>query len=205
MEKYPGLTYGFEGRRADREESTQSMYSGLAMAMMVVYCLLAIPFRSFVQPIVIMSSIPFGIIGAVLGHIIMGYSLSMMSLFGMVALTGVVINDSLVLINFTNRERENGAGPVQALATAAVMRFRPILLTSLTTFGALMPMIFETSRQAKFMIPMAISLGFGVIFATGITLVIIPCLYHIVEDIRSLMGFRNMYPSPKPTGTSAVV
>jgi len=184
VNKYPGLSYGFEGRHAEMRDSMQSLVMGLVLAMLVVYALLAIPFRSYVQPMIIMSSIPFGIIGAVLGHIIMGYSLSVMSLFGMVALTGVVVNDSLVLINFANRERRQGLSLHAALISAGILRFRPIMLTSLTTFGALIPMIFETSRQARFLIPMALSLGFGVLFATFITLLLVPSLYLIVEDMR---------------------
>jgi multidrug efflux pump subunit AcrB len=125
-------------------ESIKSLGMGLLLAMLVVYGLLAIPFRSYIQPAIIMSSIPFGIVGAVFGHLLMGYSLSVMSLFGMVALTGVVVNDSLVLIDFTNREQKRGSLPNAAVSSAAVHRFRPILLTSLTTFGALIPMIFET-------------------------------------------------------------
>jgi len=192
MDRYSGLRYGFEGRQADMTESMRSLFLGLIMAMLVVYALLAIPFRSYIQPVIIMVSIPFGIVGAVLGHLLMGYSLSVMSLFGIVALSGVVVNDSLVLIDFANRERENGGTPKTAILSAAVNRFRPILLTSLTTFGGLTPLIIETSRQARFMIPMAISLGFGVLFATLITLILVPSFYLAVEDLRQLVGSREM-------------
>jgi multidrug efflux pump subunit AcrB len=188
---YPGLHCGFEGRQAELRDSIKSLGLGLILAMLVVYGLLSIPFRSYIQPAIIMSSIPFGLIGAVLGHLIMGYSLSVMSLFGMVALTGVVVNDSLVFINFANRERLQGLSARNALISAGILRFRPILLTSLTTFGALIPMIFETSRQARFLIPMAISLGFGVLFATLITLILVPSLYLIVEDLRHLAGIEE--------------
>jgi multidrug efflux pump subunit AcrB len=170
------------------------------MAMLVVYTLLAIPFRSYIQPVIIMSSIPFGLIGAVFGHLLMGYSLSIMSMFGMVALTGVVVNDSLVFIDFANRERRKGLSARDALVAAGILRFRPIMLTSLTTFGALMPMIFETSRQARFLIPMAISLGFGVLFATFITLLLVPSLYLIVEDIRRFAGLGHGAPM-EPAGS----
>ena len=147
--------------------------------------MLAIPFRSYIQPFIIMMSIPFGIVGAFLGHLIMGYDLCLFSLFGIVALSGVVVNDSLVMIDFANRRRrDNKMSPFHAIQSAAIQRFRPILLTTLTTFGGLAPMIFETSVQARFLIPMAISLGFGLLFATFITLIIIPCLYIIIEDIR---------------------
>ena len=188
VQRYPGLQYEFVGRQADMAESMKSLGIGLLLAMMGVYALLAIPFRSYIQPVIIMSSIPFGIVGAVVGHMIMGYNLSVMSLFGIVALTGVVVNDSLVLIDFTNRERRKGHRPIESLRLAGIRRFRPILLTSLTTFGALVPMIFETSRQARFLIPMALSLGFGVLFSTLVTLVLVPSLYRIVEDLREWGG-----------------
>jgi multidrug efflux pump subunit AcrB len=139
-----------------------------------------------------MMSIPFGIVGAVTGHLIMGYSLSVMSMFGVVALSGVVINDSLVLIDFANRERRSEMNAHDAIYSAGIQRFRPVLLTTLTTFGGLAPMIFETSRQARFLIPMAVSLGFGIVFATLITLVLVPSLYLIVEDLKHLFGTREM-------------
>jgi multidrug efflux pump subunit AcrB len=155
---------------------------------MAIFAMLAVVFNSYAQPIIIMVSIPFGIVGAVFGHLVMGYSLSVMSMFGIVALTGVVVNDSLVLIDFANRRRRAGIKTHEAVHAAAIHRFRPILLTTLTTFGGLSPMIFETSRQARFLIPMAISLGYGILFATVITLIIVPCLYIILEDMRRLVG-----------------
>jgi multidrug efflux pump subunit AcrB len=188
QQKYPGLTYSFEGRQADRRESMQSLMSGLLLALLVIYAMLAIPFNSFIQPMIIMMSIPFGIVGAVMGHLIMGYSLSVMSMFGVVALSGVVINDSLVLIELANRRRKSEMNAHDSIYSAGIQRFRPVLLTTLTTFGGLAPMIFETSRQARFLIPMAISLGFGIIFATLITLVLVPSFYMIVEDFKNLIG-----------------
>lgn len=179
---FRGLSYRWEGRQQDLRESSASLFSGLALALFAIYALLAIPFGSYFQPIIVMVAIPFGVIGAVLGHMIMGYSLSLMSLMGIVALCGVVVNDSLVLIDYTNRLTRQGALPFEAIHQAGMRRFRPILLTTMTTFGGLAPMIFETSRQARFMIPMAISLGFGIVFATTITLVIVPCLYLMVND-----------------------
>jgi len=128
------------------------------------------------------------VVGAIIGHVIMGYSLSVISLFGLVALAGVVVNDSLVLIYYANTLRDDGKPPIEAIRLAAVRRFRPIVLTTLTTFGGLAPMIFETSLQARFMIPMAISLGFGIVFATGITLGLVPCFYVIVEDIKAALA-----------------
>ncbi len=183
-ERYAGLNYGFEGRQADLSDSMKSLFMGLMLAMLAVYGLLAIPFRSYIQPLIIMASVPFGIVGAIFGHMLMGYSLSVMSLFGIVALSGVVVNDSLVLIDFANRQRRDGKSPHDAIHSAAINRFRPILLTSLTTFGGLTPIMLETSRQARFMIPMAISLGFGVLFATLITLLLVPCFYLVIENIR---------------------
>ncbi len=194
---FPGLSYGWEGRQQDMSESTGSLFKGLLMALFAIYALLAIPFRSYYQPLIVMIAIPFGIVGAVLGHILMGYSLSLMSMMGVVALSGVVVNDSLVLIDYANRLARAGTGTLDAIHQAGVRRFRPIMLTTLTTFGGLAPMIFEPSLQARFMIPMAISLGFGILFATAISLVIVPCLYSIAEDIRKLLQrVRPLEPEP---------
>jgi multidrug efflux pump subunit AcrB len=189
--KYPGLTFSFEGRQADRRESIQSLVRGLLVALVVIFAMLAVPLNSYLQPLIIMSAIPFGIVGAVLGHLIMGYSLSVLSMFGVVALSGVVVNDSLVLIDFANRKERAGMSRRDAVHQAGIHRFRPIILTTLTTFGGLSPMIFETSRQARFLIPMALSLGFGILFATMITLVLVPSLYLIVEDIRQLIKVKS--------------
>ncbi len=202
---FPGLSYGWEGRQQDMSESAGSLFRGLMLALFAIYALLAIPFRSYYQPLIVMIAIPFGIVGAVLGHILMGYALSLLSLMGVVALSGVVVNDSLVLIDYANRRTREGICPFDAIHQAGVRRFRPIMLTTLTTFGGLAPMIFETSRQARFMIPMAISLGFGILFATAISLVIVPCLYSISEDVRRfVLKIRpeeedvDLVPSPKP-------
>lgn len=189
--KYPGLSYSFEGRQADRRDSMRSLMKGLLMSLLVIYAMLAIPFNSFTQPLIIMTAIPFGIIGAVFGHLIMGYSLSVMSTFGVVALAGVVINGALVLIDLANRKRASGLGSLEAIHSAGLQRFRAILLTTLTTFGGLSPMIFETSRQARFLIPMAISLGFGIVFATVITLVLVPSLYLVAEDLQLITRIRD--------------
>ncbi len=190
--QYPGLIYSFEGHQAEQRESMQSLIRGLMIALLVIFAMLSIPFNSFIQPLIIMVSVPFGIIGAVIGHLIMGYSLSLMSMFGIVALSGVVINDSLVLIDFSNRRRNSGDNGFVAIHEAGINRFRPILLTTLTTFGGLAPMIFETSRQARFLIPMALSLGFGIVFGTVITLILVPSLYMIVEDLKKLAGSKKM-------------
>jgi multidrug efflux pump subunit AcrB len=185
---YAGLSYTFEGKQADFAESFNALMKGLAIALLTIYILLAIPFKSYVQPAIVMLAIPFGVVGALIGHVIMGYNLSIMSIMGVVALGGVVVNDSLVLIEYTNRLRlEEGLSAFESVCRAAVRRFRPILLTTLTTFGGLAPMIFETSRQARFLIPMALSLGFGILFATVITLLIVPALYLMIDDLQRLL------------------
>ncbi len=194
MHKYPGLSYSFQGRQQDMRESLTSLRSGFVLALMLIYVLLGIPFRSYFQPAIVMVSIPFGIVGAVLGHMIMGYSLSVISMMGLVALSGVVVNDALVLVEYANRQRTKGMNAYQAVLSAGVRRFRPIILTTVTTFGGLAPMIFETSRQARFMIPMALSLGYGILFATGITLLIIPSLYLILDDVQRLIGWSSRTP-----------
>ncbi len=188
QEKYPGLELRFAGEQRDQQETMASLGQNYLLALLAIYGLLAIPFKSYVQPFIIMSAIPFGFVGAVGGHMIMGFSLSVISMFGIVALTGVVVNDSLVLIDAANTYRKNGESPMEAVMNGAKRRFRPILLTSLTTFLGLAPMILEKSLQARFLIPMAISLGFGVLFATAIILLIVPSLYMIVEDFLGLVG-----------------
>ncbi len=191
LSKYPGLSYSFKGKQADIRESITALLKGLGMALVCIFALLAIPFKSYLQPFIIMFCIPFGMIGAIAGHIIMGYSLSVMSLFGLVAMSGVVVNDSLVLIDFANRRYRQGVPVLYAVHSAGIQRFRPILLTTLTTCGGLAPIITETSRQARFMIPMAISLGFGILFATFITLIMVPCLYMILEDIKGVFVLKE--------------
>ena len=161
---------------------------GWAIAMLAVYGLLAVPLRSYLQSWVIMPAIPFGLVGSLAGHVLLGFDFSMFSVIGIVALSGVVVNDSLVLVDTANGYRAEGQSARQAIHAAGQRRFRPILLTSLTTFFGLAPMIFETSVQARFLIPMAISLGFGVLFATFIILVIVPSSYLVVEDLKWLFG-----------------
>ena len=186
LRDHPGLSYSFEGREADRRESVSSLLRGLFAALLMIYVLLAVPFKSYAQPLIIMVAIPFGIVGAVIGHLLLGYGLCILSLFGVVALSGVVVNDSLVLIDLANRLRREGENAHDAVLHAGIRRFRPIVLTTLTTFFGLMPMIFERSVQARFLIPMAISLGFGILFATGITLLLIPSITLVFEDLANL-------------------
>jgi len=183
---YPGVSFTLEGEAREQRESFGSLRVGILFVLFMIYALLAIPFRSYLQPLIVMSVIPFGVAGAMLGHIMMGMSLTIMSLMGMLALSGVVVNDSLVLVDYVNRRRREGMGLHEAVAKAGVARLRPVLLTSLTTFAGLTPLIFEKSTQAQFLIPMAVSLGFGILFATAITLLLIPINYLILEDARRL-------------------
>ena len=181
---HPGLTWTYQGSQAEMRESTGSLYWSFALALAAIYALLAIAFRSYVQPLIVMVAIPFGTVGAVLGHVALGYDLSLVSLMGMVALAGVVVNDSLIMVDAANRLGEDHA-PLDAIQRAAARRFRPILLTTLTTFGGLTPVILERSSQARHLIPMAISLGFGIVFATAIILVMVPCLFLVQQDVMA--------------------
>jgi multidrug efflux pump subunit AcrB len=179
---YPGVTWMFEGGEAEMRESTAALQGGFMMAMAVIYGLLAVIFASYIQPLIVMTAIPFGIVGAVAGHILPGFDLSLISLMGIIALSGVVVNDSLIMIHYANKKRAMHSA-FDAIHQTGLRRFRPIVPTTLTTFRGLTPIILETSRQAAYLIPMAIFLGFGIVFATSIILVIVPCLYLVVEDI----------------------
>ncbi|MFC1513738.1 efflux RND transporter permease subunit [candidate division KSB1 bacterium] len=187
LEDHPGISYTLEGEQYEQQKAFAGLGQGFLFALLVIYILLAIPFRSYMQPFIVMSAIPFGFIGAILGHIFMGMDLTIISGFGIVALTGVVVNDSLVLVDFINRRRAEGKELMEAIILAGVARFRPIMLTSLTTFAGLSPLLFEKSMQAQFLIPMAVSLAFGVLFATLITLVLVPAIYFILEDFIGLV------------------
>jgi multidrug efflux pump subunit AcrB len=167
-------------------DSTQALWGGFGLAMLVIYSLLAVAFRSYVQPLIVLGVIPFGIIGGVIGHIMLGYDLSLMSLMGIIALSGVVVNDSLIMIDYANRTRDATTSAFEAIHRAGIRRFRPIMLTTLTTFGGLAPIIAETSNQARHLIPMAISLGFGIVFATTLLLLLVPAMYLILEDLQGL-------------------
>ena len=185
---YPGLTWTFEGSDAEMREATATLWGGFALAMVIIYALLAIAFRRYLQPLIVLAAIPFGIVGAVLGHMLLGHDLSLISLMGVIALSGVVVNDSLIMIDYANRHR--GDQPAfDAILAAGVRRFRPIFLTTTTTFFGLTPIILEKSLQAQYIVPMAISLGFGIVFATAIILLLVPCLYLILEDL--VMLFRG--------------
>ncbi len=186
-ERYPSLHISMQGSKKNMRESFSSLKVTFPLAVFGIFVIVATIFRSYVQPLVILFTIPFGIIGAVIGHLLLGYSLSMMSMFGMVALTGVVVNDSIVLIDRINENLAQGMSFFEAVKQGGARRFRAILLTSLSTVGGLAPLIMETDMQAKFLIPMALSLAAGVTFATVLTLVLIPSLLTIVNDGRRVV------------------
>ena len=181
--QYPGINHSLEGEAKEQRESFGSLGWALIFVFFIIYALLAIPFKSYIQPLIVMSVIPFGMIGAVIGHWIMGMDLTIMSLLGMLALIGVVVNDSLVLVDYINKQKQQGKPVDTAVLHAGVARFRPVMLTSITTFFGLMPLLFEQQTQAQFLIPMAVSLGFGIVFATLITLILVPVNYMLVERI----------------------
>ena len=181
--RHPGVSYSLAGEAEDRAESMSSLGAYALLALLVIYALLAVPLQSYLQPLVIMSVIPFGAIGAIFGHFVMGADLTFLSVLGIVALSGVVVNSSLVLVDYVNRQRAAGTDLHTALVSAGVVRFRPILLTSLTTFIGLLPMVFDKNTATLIFVPLAISLAFGVLVGTVITLFLVPSLYHILEDV----------------------
>ena len=196
--RYRGLEISQEGSNRSESESLSSLGTGYIFALFAIFALLAIPFKSYLQPLVVMAAIPFGLVGAIIGHVLLGFDMSLISLMGVVALSGVVVNDSLVLVDSANRFRDNdGMSHDEAAEAAGKRRFRPILLTSLTTFLGLAPMIFETSVQARFLIPMAISLGFGILYATFIILLMVPVLYSIAEQVREFYGTNPRVKRPQ--------
>lgn len=187
--KYPGLTTSFEGERKQQMETLGGLFSGLILAMFAIYGLMAIPFKSYFQPLIVMTAIPFGVVGAFWGHLIVGITANVLSMCGMLALAGIVVNDNLVLVHAINRERrERGRGIMEAVVIGGTQRFRPILLTSLTTFAGLTPLMLEKELQAQFLIPMAVSLAFGVMFATFVSLLLVPSLYVILDDVQRLVA-----------------
>ena len=185
---FPGVRHSFEGQQTEFRDSIGGLMQGFLVALLLIYLLLAVPLKSYAQPLIIMSAIPFGLVGATWGHLIMGMDISMLSMFGLVALAGVVVNDSLLMVDFINRNRRTAVSLTAAVREAGAARFRPILLTSLTTFFGLTPLMLETSLQAQFLIPMAISLAFGVIFSTFITLILVPAGYIMIEDVKGLFS-----------------
>ena len=184
LSQYPYVSYSLEGEQRQQNENLESLGNNYLLALILVYILLAIPFRSYIQPLVVMSAIPFGIIGAVVGHMLLGMNFTILSMIGIVALSGVVVNDSLVLVDFINRYHKKGKTIRDAAIESGQARFRPILLTSITTFVGLIPLLLEKSLQAQFLIPMAVSLGFGVLFSTFITLILVPNGVIIIDQIK---------------------
>ncbi|NNF51422.1 MAG: efflux RND transporter permease subunit [Gammaproteobacteria bacterium] len=182
LAQYPGVGFSLEGASQEQINLLKNLALASLAALFLMFALIAIPLRSYSQPLIIMSVIPFGLIGAAVGHLLMDRSISMFSLFGLVALSGVVVNDSLIMVDFVNKARRRGVALREAVVHAGVSRFRAIILTSLTTAAGLMPILMEKSVQAQFVIPMAISISFGIIFATVITLFLIPTLYVMLED-----------------------
>jgi multidrug efflux pump subunit AcrB len=193
---HPGLTFDLEGEQREQNKTLKALVWNFLFALIGIYALLAVPLRSYGQPLIIMAVIPFGLVGAIAGHLIMRMDLSMMSVFGVVALSGVVVNSSLVLVHYVNQRRSVGSSIEDAVREAGAARFRPIVLTSLTTFAGLTPLLFERSISAQFLIPMATSLAFGVLFASSISLILVPSLYLILEDVKRLV--RRWYSENAP-------
>jgi multidrug efflux pump subunit AcrB len=191
VERYPGKTYDYGGQEKRTSESLDSIKSGYLLAMMGIFLLLASQFRSYIQPVIIMMAIPFGLIGAILGHLLMGIEFTIMSIFGFVALSGIVVNDSLILIDFINRAIRDGVDMTQAVVESGKARFRPVLLTSVTTIAGLFPLLLERSFQAQFLFPMAVSICFGLLAATVLTLFYVPALYLIVQDVIDLFSSKE--------------
>jgi multidrug efflux pump subunit AcrB len=182
--RYPSVDFREDGGTAEQQSIIEDMVRGMIFAIFGIYALLAIPLRSYTQPIIIMGVIPFGMVGAIVGHIVVGIPVNFLSFLGIIALSGVVVNDSIILVNFVNNATQKGENVIDAVVNGGARRFRAILLTSLTTFFGLLPILLETSMQAQFLIPMATSLAFGIVFATVITLLLIPCLYVMLEDLK---------------------
>ena len=187
LKNYPGVKSNVAGRIQEEMESANEQLRDFAISLMIIFALLAIPLRSYSQPLIIMSVIPFGVVGAMFGHMALGMTMSGLSMFGIIAVAGIVVNDSLVMVDFVNKARAEGVAIKEAVMQAGARRFRAILLTSVTTFIGVMPIIMETSLQAKIVIPMAVSLAFGVLFATVITLILIPCQYVALEDLKRVI------------------
>mgnify|MGYP001353403346 FL=1 len=191
LERYPNVEFQLQGNSKEQADAILSLMKGLLFALFAIYTLLAIPLKSYSQPFIIMSVIPFGIVGAIIGHLVLGMAVSVLSICGIIALSGVVVNDSLIMVDFVNRARKEGFSLMEAAISAGTQRFRAIILTSLTTFMGLMPIVFEKSLQAQIVIPMAISLAFGILFATIITLLLVPALYLILNDLKNVFKGRE--------------
>ena len=224
LASHPDVSYSFEGIQADQEEALNSLARGFALALLAIFGLLAVPLRSYLQPLIILAAVPFALVGAIWGHIAMGLDVTLMSMLGVVALSGVVVNDSLLMVDVINRERDSGRGAPQAgegpaarrrfdaarlqlaIREAGTKRFRPIVLTSVTTFVGLVPLMMERDIQAMFVVPMAVSLAFGVLFATCVTLILVPVAYLILHDIQEIARFlfaRSDAPAEPPAAANS--
>jgi multidrug efflux pump subunit AcrB len=181
---HPGLQWAFEGSQRNQAETLAALAQGFLVVLFLIYALMAIPLKSYLQPLIVMTAIPFGFVGAVFGHLVIGLDLTILSMFGLVALAGVAVNDSLVLVEFINQLRKEGTPLREAVTRASMTRFRAVMLTSGTTFVGLLPLVLNKSVQAQFLIPMGVSLAFGSVFATFVSLLLVPSLYLILEDLR---------------------
>lgn len=199
---YPGLRINFSGSKRETIKSLGSLRRDFFIALVIIYFMLAGLFKSYIQPLIVLTAVPFGLNGAIAGHLVMGYPLTILSMIGIVALTGIVVNDALILVNFINKEVEAGRPIGEAVVSAGLRRLRPIILTSLTTVLGLAPLMMETSFQARFLIPMAISISFGLAFATVLTLVVVPANYMIVNDLKTVARRIWLGPTLQPAGTS---
>jgi multidrug efflux pump subunit AcrB len=197
--EFPGVTWRLEGEQREQAETLSGLFKGAIIAALLIYTLLSLAFGSFLQPVIVLIAIPFGMVGAIIGHMLLGLDLTMLSSIGLLAMAGVVVNDSMILVDFVNRGRSEGMSTWDSIVEAGPRRFRPILLTSLTTFAGLTPLLLEKSVQAQFLIPMAVSLGFGVMFSTLVILGLVPVFYMVLADIARLLG----RGAPRPAGESA--
>ncbi len=190
LKQFPAVSYYYTGQVEEQQKDTRELQVMGSLVLLLIFAALAIPLKSYIQPLYIMSAIPFSVAGAIIGHWLTGNDLSMLSIIGVVALAGVVVNDSLVLVDFINQKVSEGEEKLKAVVEAGQMRFRAVILTSLTTFLGLLPIQLETSIQAQFIKPMATSVGFGILFATAVTLFLVPILFFIAHDISQFFAKR---------------
>ena len=205
QERHPDVAFSLGGERAEQDDTFASLGRGFLLALLGIFALLAIPLNSYVQPLVIMSAIPFGVIGALVGHALVGVPVGLFSMFGIIGLTGVVVNDTLVFMDLVNSERAEGRSIEDSLLNAARKRFRPIFLTSLTTFLGISPLIFERSVQAQFLAPTAVSLGFGILFATPLIMIVVPALVVQKERAMTRLGRGRTTIAATPASVETLV